>query len=256
MKHHKKVPQGRLSQGLQPQKPPPQKNAPLSAAVESDTVGYVTQSLEGGRWYQLGCPFVTLDGDAEWTVSEAFPAGFVNGDMLLLHNPETLKYNNALYWHEELSGWSTLPAGIPVTEPAQQTIRPGQGVYISKYKTSTVTFKGKVEAVKSTFGSENGHAWNQVAVVWPEETKLNDLEWTGLKDGDTLMILNTEKKAYDAQVYWHSTANDGRGAWCDLPAGLPIPSTPVDVTLFAGQAVYINKLSSSEGSVSVSSPIQ
>ena len=60
----------------------------------------------------------------------------------------------------------------------------------------------------------------------------------GLTDGDTMAILDSFG-VYGAQAFWVSQAENGAGAWCDLPI-FPV-GKPVGVTLKPGQAVFIHK---------------
>jgi hypothetical protein len=59
------------------------------------------------------------------------------------------------------------------------------------------------------------------------------------------MILDVEKKRYEAPLYWI----ESKKAWCDYPADLEFIAQPVTRTLKGGQAVYINKISKGVGGV-------
>ena len=241
-RHHKKVPHALLSQRLRPQKPPPQINAPLFAAVESDIVGYTQIEMQAGKWYQIGNPFVGLDGSLEQALNQVFTSGFALGDTLLVFNPETGIYEQQLYWVPDNEGsgtWCSLP--IPGAPASDKTLVAGQAVYINKAGGSgTVTLAGSVKPVEVEFGSEAGNAWAQVVAVWPEEKALNEMKWSGLALGDTLLVFNPETKLYEQQLYWVPGGNGSDGAWCALPIPGTTPSTKV---LKAGQAVFINKAS-------------
>ena len=67
-------------------------NAPLTAAVESDIVGYTTIEMKADKWYQVAFPFVQLDDTETVSISEAFNSGFVDGDTLMILNPQTGLY--------------------------------------------------------------------------------------------------------------------------------------------------------------------
>ena len=105
-----------------------------------------------------------------------------------------------------------------------------------------------MKAVDSPFGSENGNAWNQIVIVWPEERAINDFAWEGLQNGDTLMVLNSDARKYDTTLYWNESLNEGKGAWSELP--YYIPSEPSTRIIKIGQGIFVNKVSSSIGSVS------
>ena len=222
-------------------------NPRLDASVESDIVGYTTIQMDAGKWYQVGNPFVDLQGKTEIPISEVFASGFKNGDTLFIHDPQTTKYSNPLYWHEDVNAWCETPYYIPGTAAAQ-TLNVGQAVYINKSVASQVTLCGKVEVVDSPFGTESGNSWNQIVIVWPEEKGINDFAWTGLKNGDTLMLLNSQAMTYDTPLYWNESLNEGKGAWSDLP--YYIPASPSTKVISAGQGIFINKVSPSAGAVS------
>lgn len=220
----------------------PHLNARLSAAVESDVVGYTTIEMEAGKWYMVGCPFVTLDENEAPKVNEVFTNGFAPGDVLMILNSETSRYSNSAYWIPE-KGWCDLPIAAIAT-PIETTLPAGQAVYIHKGTTASVmTVSGKVEAKEVTFGSENGSSWAQVAPVWPVSQSINTFKWTGLNDGDVLMILDPVTQTYSDSAYW---VNDK--GWCNLP--IAAIAEPVDTVLTAGQAAYINKKSAGKASVS------
>ena len=181
-------------------------NAPLFAAVESDIVGYTQIEMQAGKWYQIGNPFVGLDGSLEQALNQVFTSGFALGDTLLVFNPETGIYEQQLYWvpgNEGSGTWCSLP--IPGAPASDKTLVAGQAVYINKAGGSgTVTLAGSVKPVEVEFGSEAGNAWAQVVAVWPEEKALNEMKWSGLALGDTLLVFNPETKLYEQQLYWVS----------------------------------------------------
>ena len=121
-------------------------NAPLSAVVESDVVGYTTITMEAGKWYLLGCPFTPLNGETTTQINETFAGeGFASGDVLYtLTEAGTYK---PYYWHqdESNSGWSTHKVlwredttEYPITD----------AVYIRKTVNGEITFSGSVAAMK------------------------------------------------------------------------------------------------------------
>ena len=60
--------------------------SPTSAAVESDVVGYTTITMEAGKWYQVGNPFVALEEGGVIELNDGFGTGFATGDQLYLYN--------------------------------------------------------------------------------------------------------------------------------------------------------------------------
>ena len=232
MQHHKKVPQGRLSQGLQPQKPPPQKNAPLSAAVESDTVGYTTIAMEAGKWYQIGTPFVALNGEKE-TVGDVFHAGFTKGDMLYIYDSERGYYSSFLTWGTVQEGAWGDEATWTVSNPV---LPAGKAVFIRKSANSTITLSGRVATdVKTLFGNEGKSTWSQGVLVYPADTGINDMQWEGLKEGDTLYVYDPMTQLYKGPLTWTS-AVEGTGTpkWCD-EATWSVATEKIPV----GQALFI-----------------
>ncbi len=217
-------------------------NAPLNAAVESDVVGYTTMTMEAGKWYQVGCPFVALDGEEAPLVNDVFANGFEAGDELMILDSETSHYSSSAYWIPE-KGWCDLPIAAIAT-PISTTLPAGQAVYIHKGETpSVMTVSGKVEAKEVSFGSATSSSWAQVAPVWPVSQSVNAFKWTGLGDGDELMILNPDTQTYSNSAYWVT----GKG-WCDLP--IAAIAKPVDTVLPVGQAAYINKKAAGKATVS------
>ncbi len=211
-------------------------NAPLNAAVESPIVGYTTVTMEAGKWYQVGYPFVQLDdatSSAKVPLNKVFTEGFSNGDYLLILDPTLSRYGDRIYWVEG-KGWCTLPNAAGKLVDTE--LEPGQAVYIYKSKAGAVTFSGKVEAQVVEFGQDEGSVWEQVAPVWPAKVALNGengLKWDNLSTGDYMMILNSNDKKYGDRIYWV----EGKG-WCTLPNAA---GKLVDTELEPGQAVYIYK---------------
>ena len=217
----------------------------MFAAVESDVVGYTTIEMQAGKWYQIGNPFVGLDGETSSTLNEVFVDGFGNGDIAYVFDSSTNAYGACYFNVATTSGriWSDMPiAGIG--QPADVTLSPGQAIYVWKESAGKVTFKGKVQAVPTSFGDEEfAQTWAQVAVVSPADSAINDYEWVGLGNGDTLYLLNSETGEYDTCLYWQPTKN----AWCNNPVA--VIATPVDLVIKAGQAMYIYKASKGKAHV-------
>ena len=235
MQHHKKVPQARLSQGLQPQKPPPQKNAPLSAAVESDVVGYTTITMEADKWYQVGNPFAELDDNEAPRVNDVLNTGFSEGDQLYIYDPVTAVYKTTLVWGKDgdtegwLDGWDMLDqtTQIPV----------GQGVFIHKKAAGTVTFRGKVEAKESSFGAADVTTWNSVVSVYPTVTSINEVSWSNIEDGDEIYIYDSERSLFTKTRKWGSLPNGESGWLNDWGDGLE-----TEISITPGQSFFVRKL--------------
>ncbi len=208
-------------------------NGRLNAAVESDVVGYTTITMEAGKWYQVGTPFVNLDESAQPKINTVFTSGFGAGDTLSVYNPATSLYTT-YHWNTNNSAWC---ASKRPTAAAVDVILPtGKAVFINKAVAGEVTLSGKVSFAEATeFGSATGNAWDQIVCVYPETIKLNEIIWTGLASGDTLSIYDTETALYTT-YHWNTT----KSAWC---ASKRPTAAAVDVNVPAGQALFINKAS-------------
>ena len=206
--------------------------------------------MKADKWYQVAFPFVQLDDTETVSISEAFNSGFVNGDTLMILNPQNGLYENRAFWVSEANegqgAWCDKPV-LAIAKPVDVQLAPGQAVFVYKRTTSDVVIAGKVKATEAQFGDDAGNVWAQVGVVWPETKSVNDLKWTGLQAGDTLRVLDSETGLYGQQAFWVPAANNGQGAWCDKPV-LAI-AKPVDILLAPGQAVFILKVSAGIGTV-------
>ena len=236
MQHHKKVPPARLSQGLQPPKPPPQKNAPLSAAVESDVVGYTTITMEAGKWYLLGNPFVALDGATTYKINEMFGgSGFQDEDVLYIL--ESSGKFIPFYWNASHAGWSRHPvlwredtADYPVTS----------AVYLHKMSNGKLTFSGKVASIEIPVGTEEGNAWSLTSLVYPKSASLGEYTWEGFSNDD--MLYTMSDNGVFTSHYW----NELKQGWSLHPILWREDSTPLAI----GQAVYLLKRSAGTGTIS------
>ncbi len=209
-------------------------NAPLDAAVESPVVGYTTMTMEAGKWYQIGMPFLDLEGEQTYQISEAFNTGFTSGDILFVMNPETCTYPVMRRWNDG-KGWCKMAA--PIKEDA--TIKAGQAVMIRKQTKSDVTFYGMVKAETQTT-LEGDRSWNLVVLQHPVATTINSLQWSGLESTDILFIMDVDKATYPTMRRWQGTKK-----WCKMAA--PITE---DADLGVGQAMLIYKQSSGTATVS------
>ena len=257
MKHHKKVPQARLSQGLQPQKPPPQKNAPLSAAVESDTVGYTTIEMEGGGWYIVGNPFEELpdmetgEKVSTFTLNERF-TGFSSGDIIYLLSSDGTYLPR--FWIEtaEFKGWSK--ANVPLPNFLDNTEYPVEtAVYIHKNTPGVITLSGRVSSRTLEFAQEksfnrarieDGRAteaptWQLVCLPYPDKRTISDYTWTGCSKGDVLYYVSPDGTI--SQRFWNTNTN----SW-SVSSVMYIADTK---QLEIGQGVFICKGSAGSGTV-------
>ena len=204
--------------------------------------------MKADKWYQVAYPFVQLDDTEVVNVSDLI-AGLADGDTMSIMNNDGA-YGTLAYWVSqagEKGAWCDLPI-FPVGQPMDLQLEPGQAVFLNTKVNGKLVMAGKVKAVEAKFGREEGNAWAQVGVVWPERKSINELKWTGLQAGDTLSVLDSESGEYNQLLYWVPQAKDGAGAWCDLPI-FPV-GQPIDLQLEPGQAVFINKISAGVGTVS------
>ena len=199
--------------------------------------------MEAGKWYQVGSPFVALDGSATFTLNEAFP-GFAEGDRLYLATAEG--GYSFRYWKVNATtgeaGWST---SRNVYREDTTEFPTGMAVYIYKGVTGTITLSGAVDTVTNSFGSDLGNAWNLVALPWPEAKKLSDFTWTGCADGDRLFI-STPDGGFSFR-YWKENASTGAAGWSTSRNVYREDATLIE----PGVAVYINKASVGVGSVTI-----
>ena len=228
----------------------PKENAPLSAAVESDVVGYVAIEMEAGKWYQVGTPFVSLTDDAKQTLNSAFGTGFATGDMAHIYNPESGVYGSPYVYVSATedgveAGWYNRQTG----QLADVELKPGQAVFVQKSASGNPLFLGRVSnSTLSKFGEECDAAyWAQVVCVYPKPLGVNEMKWEGLKSGDELHLYNPgegdKEGAYSTPAIWVEAEGAYKSGWYDQTTG-KFSETTVNV----GQAMFINKASGGYGS--------
>lgn len=248
MKHHKKVPQGRLSQGLQPPKPPPQKNAPLSAAVESDVVGYTTITPEAAGYAIVSFPFEYLNG----TEDGAYPIQQVTGNLAasmlvpLADKLMVLEIDKSYkeYYLSTDQGWMDRSTNTPTTA----VVTPGSAIFInSRLLDASVVASGKVCSEEQvTVPITQGY--NLVSNPYPIETRIADIKGTGLSASalpplsDKIMVLNPQTKEY--VTYYYTNAGWKRdGVGDETTDVIPV-----------GSGFYYQKILPSEGSLTFTRP--
>ena len=218
---------------------PPHKNAPLSAAVESDTVGYTTITMEAGKWYQIGNPFVELEDGAVPTINTVFNTGFSDGDMAYIYNAGANGYSTVCQWGTlgGATGWLNLATITLDTTP----LVAGQAVFIHKASAGEVILRGRVSEVTSLpFGSEDGNSWARIVCVHPTERSLNEMKWSAMADGDQAYIYDSATGAYKATRQWATIG--GKSGWYNLSTvTLDTEKLPI------GQAIFIHKTSKGQG---------
>ena len=214
-------------------------NAPLSAAVESDTVGYTTIEMQAGKWYQIGNPFVELEDGAVPTINTVFNTGFSDGDMAYIYNAGANGYSTVCQWGTlgGATGWLNLATITLDTTP----LVAGQAVFIHKASAGEVILRGRVSEVTSLpFGSEDGNSWARIVCVHPTERSLNEMKWSAMADGDQAYIYDSATGAYKATRQWATIG--GKSGWYNLSTvTLDTEKLPI------GQAIFIHKTSKGQG---------
>ena len=216
-------------------------NAPLSAAVESDTVGYTTIEMQAGKWYQIGTPFVELDEETVPTLNTVFAEGFGEGDVAYILGPNGT-YLPMRMWttYNNQTGWFN--TGIAEYDDMELAI--GQAVFFSKKVDGRVTMKGRVAEISEIpFGSDSANSWSQIVRSYPDgDRSVNEMEWSGVEEGDMLYLFNSESGTYLPTRQW-ATLN-GKTGWFNVAT-----ATLDDQKFAPHQAFFINKKSKGQGYV-------
>lgn len=162
---------------------------------------------------------------------------------MYIFDTETGRYSKIYRWRTSSSGtgWHTAAWG---TTMATDVLEFGHAVFISKGDTAgELTFSGKVSDVTSVeFGTEAGNAWSQVIFPYPEDTALQDMNWTNMETGDRLYIFDSETGRY-SKIYRWRTSSSGTG-WHTAAWG----TTMATDTISYGSALFVNKVSAGVGS--------
>lgn len=213
--------------------------SPASAAVESDTVGYTTIKMEAGKWYQIGTPFVELEDGTVPTINTVFSEGFDDGDLAYILGPDAtyLPTRQWLTYNGE-TGWFN-----PATRKLDDMgLCAGQAVFFKKAVPGEVVLKGRVSATEEVpFGNESANSWSQIVRTYPNGPRsINEIEWTGVEDGDLLYIFSPEMGTYLPTRQW--LTYNGETGWFN-----PATRKLDDQKFEPYQAFFINKKSSGEG---------
>ena len=162
----------------------PKENAPLSAAVESDIVGYSTVEA-GSSWTLLGINFASLDdegGQGDYSVQE-ISGNFQDGDEIQVWD-ET-RYTTLFYFSSESMG----TAGFYGDDGSLSTLRltRGTAVWVKSSSLTHAILAGEVvldegNPVKGTSG------WSLFAAKTPQATAVNEFRFSGLTEGDEMQI--------------------------------------------------------------------
>ena len=176
------------------------KNAPLSAAVESDVVGYQQTELPTLGFAIVSLPFNELTDDAA-----GFPIQQIQGelaqsdresraDKLFVLDPDTKQYTTYQY---KTTGWVKVGEETPTTD----VVLPGQSVFFEKVaKTGNFTIAGKV-VDEETQSVALSVGLNLVSNPYPTPIKIADLTGSLTASdresrADKIMVLDPQTKVY------------------------------------------------------------
>ena len=174
-------------------------NAPLSAAVESDVVGYTTITTNPG-FNMMGVVFNGLDGQA-LPLNEIVSGNFSNNDQIQIYNKDSSStYTTYIFYNGQ---WVDRVEFKPATSP----VSPGTAFWLNTPEHAVeVTLKGAIPTNEYTYTTKKGI--QMLAANIPAEINPNDdIVWgEGLEDGDQLQIRNG--KTYTTYQFYN-------GNWVD-----------------------------------------
>ena len=190
-------------------------NAPLSAAVESDTVGYTTVELT--RQYTLvGINFSALDGSDSLPVNDVVSGNFSNGDQLQLQDGSGSYI--VLRWEND--AWCDNSGSV-----AEVSVKRGSGVWLvangaSEASPVIAQLKGGVN-LSDTLTTSFGQQYVIAATGLPVDTTVNSalFTWENLSPDDQLQV--PDGNGSYIVLRWR----DGKwyGGNSDAPAAVSIP---------------------------------
>ena len=175
-------------------------NAPLSAAVESDVVGYATIDCTRG-FSMVSIPFEELGSSAQNGIAiqeikgDLFQSDRTSTDALMLLDPSTKNY---VTYNYRSNGW--VKEGE--TEPTTDYIKPGMGVFFSKTRSDgSMLVSGRVvRDTEVSCGLVRGY--NLVSNPYPSPLKIADISGdvsahdSRPNQADQIMILDPVTKNY------------------------------------------------------------
>ena len=189
-------------------------NAPLTAAVESDIVGYTTPQINADTFTLLGVPFVTLAEEGEAiAVNDLVKGDFAAGDTIQFSNGSgysTLTYRTS----STLNGVAMGPAWCEGRSTySTKTFQAGEAFWLKSQ--ASATFVGRVG--ENTPIAVNAQEMKMIANPIPKDVAINEITFTGVSTGDTVQF-------YDATGYvtltYRASSTDSTGtqkgpAWCE-----------------------------------------
>lgn len=161
-------------------------NGRLSAAVESDVVGYTTVALPLG-YSLVGLPFDSLNGKTSLSIQDISIENSQVGDVIQYWENDLLQ--SATYRiRNGVSGWWK-----SFTELSTKTFSPGEGFWVRKNAEGNLTFSGKlVDLDKVTTITEAGK-FVLISPKLPKEYAVNDILFEGISTGDQIQYWDGDK---------------------------------------------------------------
>ena len=224
----------------------PKENAPLSAAVESDVVGYTTREITQ-KFTLLGVAFFPLDKEDEEGVSiqEFIQGDFSVGDELQIPTEEGSSYTRVVWYTDDVSGesfWSGVRGSRPTGVASSARIKPGDGLWLSVQnvtpdKPLAISVMGRVE-LETSFKKELAKQYQLVSIPQPRETALTSarLSWTGLVPGDEIQIPTETDGSYNRAIWYTDEA--GHSFWSAQRGGRPT-GVASNLSIPANTAVWL-----------------
>ena len=176
--------------------PPDNLDPRLDASVESDIVGYSTVDKQS-TWTLLGINFVSLDKtsqEAKTYSIQQITGDFADGDMIQAW--DGAKYTTVYYFSEETMG----KAGFYNSDATLSTLQIpcGAAIWVNSSAMTHAMVAGKV--MTDSVSVEGTAGWALFAASQPVDTPVNNLQFTGLLDGDMMQIWNGS--AYKTLYYF------------------------------------------------------
>ena len=189
-------------------------NAPLSAAVESDVVGYTTITTNPG-FNMLGVTFVGLNETEEVSFDALVDGEFRDGDQIQVYSVE----EGYTVYNFSNQAWRV------GREPASNyPVKAGTGFWLSTPERSVeVTLKGAVRQGDYLFKTVKGT--QMFAAGFPIDISLSNgdknVAWTGFQNGDEIQWL--DENGYEVSIYRDGGWRDGRAPSSKvIPAGASV----------------------------------
>lgn len=213
-------------------------NGRLSAAVESDIVGYTTIETVPG-FNMRGVAFQGLQGETV-SLNELLSGDFKTGDEVQLFTTDGTNSGYTIYKYQEGSGWRQGRASAD-----DYPVKAGDSFWLKTPDRSvSVTFKGAVKAGDFRYESQAGiqMVTADIPVEFPLNPTNGEAEWQNFQTGDQIQVL-TKDGGYT--IYTYSSAN---GKWL-------LGRVPTEATIPAGTSVWL-KTASAGAMMHVINPVK